>query len=185
MPQLTYSIAKPECANDDILALAKVKYRAQDYDGAIDLYTRAIVQWKGSAKEYNPEHALALCCRGVAYYRLKNGHGAMADYNRAIEIDPNLAIAYYRRGFLHYVTKNYVSAIADYNRAIEIDPQFALAYSNRGYAYRELYGAAEATIDLRFAAKLFEQQGNMKKFHSTMELINEISDGDTWASGML
>jgi tetratricopeptide (TPR) repeat protein len=161
----------------DILLSAKTKYKNSDYQGAVADYTQAI--------QLNPQDGLAFCCRGVAYYRLGDGYRAMSDYNQAIRIDPNLSMAYYRRGFLHYVTKDYLSAIADYNKSIELQPDFALAYSNRSYAYRDLYGEQEAAIDLRFAAKLFKEQGNMKKYHSTMKSINKISGGDSWGSGML
>ena len=160
-----------------LLASASRKYQSRDYHGAIADYNQAI--------ELNPTDALAYSSRGAAHYRIKQKSQSIEDYTRAIALDPNLAIAYYRRGFMHYVTKDYLSAIADYNRAIELNPTDALAYSNRGYAYRELYGEQEATIDLRFAAKLFREQGNMAKYESTMGLINQISGGDSFASGML
>ena len=163
--------------NSEILLSAKTKYKNNDYPGAIADYTTAI--------KLNPQDGLAFCCRGVAYYRLGDGHKAMSDYNQAIKLDPNLSMAYYRRGFLHYVTKDYLSAIDDYNKSIALQPDFALAYSNRSYAYRDLYGDQEAATDLRFAAKLFKEQGNMKKYHSTMKSINKISGGDSWGSGML
>jgi tetratricopeptide (TPR) repeat protein len=109
----------------------------------------------------------------------------MIDYNRAIELNPHLAVTYYRRGFLSYVAKNYLSAINDYNKSIELNPDYALAYSNRGYAYRDLYGEQEAAIDWRFAAKLFKEQGNLKKYENMMKSIDKISDSGSWASGML
>jgi tetratricopeptide (TPR) repeat protein len=163
--------------NADILLSAKTKYKNQDYLGSIHEYSKAI--------QLNPNEALAFCCRGVAYYRLGDGQNAMIDYTKSIELDPNLEIAYYRRGFLYYVAKDYLNAIADYNKSIELNPKFALAYSNRSYAYRDLYGEQEAAIDLRFAAKLFKEQGNMQKYHATMKSINKISGGDSWGSGML
>jgi Flp pilus assembly protein TadD len=164
-------------ATYDILAAAQLKYKDRDYHGAITEFDRAI--------ELNPSNAEAYSSRGVAHYRLGDLTQAMVDYTSAIEIDPALAIAYYRRGFLHYLAKDYLAAIDDYNKAIELNPTDALAYSNRSYAYREFYGEQEATIDLRFAAKLFREQGNLKKYHSTMRLIDQISGGDSCASGML
>ena len=47
------------------------------------------------------------------------------------------------------------------------------------------YGEQEAAIDWRFAAKLFKEQGNIKKYLSTMKLINQIIDTGSWGSGML
>jgi tetratricopeptide (TPR) repeat protein len=162
---------------DDIISSANEKCQNRDYLGALTEYTQAI--------QIDPNHALAYCCRGVAYYRLGDEPNAMIDYTRSIELNPNFEVSYYRRGFLHYLLKDYVSAIADYNKSIEIKPDFALAYSNRGYAYRDLYGEQEAVIDWRFAAKLFKEQGNLKKYQSMMKLIDKIYDDSSCASGML
>lgn len=175
MPPSTYATKEPIV--NDLLSSANAKYKNRDYLGALTEYTEAI--------RIDPHHALAICCRGVAYYRLGDDRDAMSDYNRAIEIDPKLAIAFYRRGFLHYLAQDYPSAIADYNRAIDLKPDFALAYSNRGYAYRDLYGEQEALIDWRFAAKLFKEQGNITKYQSTMRSIDRIYDDASCASGML
>jgi tetratricopeptide (TPR) repeat protein len=164
-------------ANGDLLSSANAKYKDGDYLGALTDYTRAI--------QIDPDDAIAVCDRGVVYYRLGDEENAKIDYTRSIELNPRLSIAYYRRGFLHYTAKDYVSAIADYNKSIDLKPDFALAYSNRGYAYRDLYGEQEAVIDWRFAAKLFKQQGNLVKYKNTMKLIDKIGDLDTFASGML
>jgi tetratricopeptide (TPR) repeat protein len=176
MSQLTSS--SPGISKDnDILLLAQMKYKDRDYLGALVEYTKLI--------QLNLHDALTLCDRGGVYYRLGDLKSAMSDYTKAIEIDPNLEAAYYRRGFLHYLAKNYSSAIMDYNRSIELKPDFALAYANRGYAYRDLHGEQEALIDWRFAAKLFKDQGNLKKHESTMKLINNISGEDSFVSGVL
>ena len=176
MSQLTSSA--PGISKDsDILLLAQMKYKDRDYQGALIAYTTAI--------QLSLHHAIAFCDRGGVYYRLGDLKSAMNDYTQAIEIDPKLEIAYYRRGFLHYLAKNYSGAICDYNRSIELKPDFALAYANRGYAYRDLHGEQEALIDWRFAAKLFKDQGNLKKHESTMKLINDISGADSCVSGVL
>ncbi len=176
MPQAIYVPIK-DSITSDIICSANLKYKQGDYLGALTEYNEAI--------HIDSTDAMAFCCRGVAYYRLGDADNAKIDYNRSIELDPTLAIAYYRRGFLRYVAKEYVMAIADYNKSIELNPTFALAYSNRGYVYRDLYGEQEAAIDWRFAAKLFKEQGNIKKYLSTMSVINKIIDTGSWGSGML
>ena len=65
---------------------------------------------------------------------LKDYKGAIADYNKAIEIDSNDAIAYVNRGIAKYLLKDYKGSIADNNKAIEIDPNYTKAYVNRGAA---------------------------------------------------
>jgi tetratricopeptide (TPR) repeat protein len=176
MPQQTYPDAN-SAVTDPVSNSAQPPSKQQDYLTVIAQYTQAI--------QLDPNDALAHCYRGVAYYRLGDGNSAMADYNRAIELDPTLPIAYYRRGYLRYLGKDYSSAIADFNKAIEFKPDFAVAFSNRGYAYRELYGEQEALIDFRWAAKLYQEQGNLEKYNGMMNAIEWISGIDSCASGML
>ena len=73
-----------------------------------------------------------------------NYYGAIADYNKTIELVPNDADAYYNRGWLKHKLKDYYGAIADYTKAIELDPNYAIGYNNRGSAKKNLkddYGA--------------------------------------------
>jgi tetratricopeptide (TPR) repeat protein len=70
---------------------------------------------------------------GVKKYNKKDYQGALADFNRTIELAPNVSQPYNNRGLLRAeVIKDYRGALADYNRAIQIDPNFANAYNNRG-----------------------------------------------------
>jgi tetratricopeptide (TPR) repeat protein len=172
----TSSPAK-SAATSDILLSANVKDQNHDYRASITAHTQTI--------EINPHDAVAFYARGVAYYRLGEHQNAITDYTRAIDINPTLEIAYYRRGFSHYLVKDYSSAIVDYNRSIKLKPDFALAYSSRGYAYRDFYGEQEALIDWRFAAKLFKEQGNLKKYQDIMRSIEMVNGDDSCASGML
>jgi eukaryotic-like serine/threonine-protein kinase len=71
--------------------------------------------------------------RGIEKYNLNDIEGALADYNKAIEIDPKNSNAYNNRGNLRTDKLNDTKgALADYNKAIEIDPQNAYPYYNRG-----------------------------------------------------
>jgi tetratricopeptide (TPR) repeat protein len=66
--------------------------------------------------------------------------GALADYNRAIQLDPNNATTYVDRGgvkesYDYRIAEgkiDYWGALADYNRAIQLDPNFLKAYLQRG-----------------------------------------------------
>jgi tetratricopeptide (TPR) repeat protein len=66
---------------------------------------------------------------GGAKYQAGDYQGALADYNKAIELDPKLAMGYNNRAFLkNNRLKDYQGALADYNKAIELDPKYAAAY---------------------------------------------------------
>ena len=75
-----------------------------------------------SPKSNLPEDAAAYTNRGLAKYELEDYEGAIADYDRAIELKPKFAEAYYNRGVAKGFLGDHEGAIAD----------FALAYKNRG-----------------------------------------------------
>ena len=68
--------------------------------------------------------------------RRKSGdyQGAIADYNKAIELNPQFAEAYNNQGVAKGESGDYQGAIADLDKAIEINPQLTEAYLNRGIA---------------------------------------------------
>ena len=84
--------------------------------------------------------------------------GAIAEYNKAIEIDSNYAVAYYKRGNENSDLGNNKDAIADYSKAIEIMPDYAFAYSNRGTVKAALGDHTGAITDSRAKEELINQQ---------------------------
>ena len=84
-------------------------------------------------------------------------NGAIAEFNRLIELNPKDAIAYYNRGLLEANKRDFDRAIADFNRAIQLSPKFARAFNDRGsikVAMREIDGA---TADFSRAIQLSPQ----------------------------
>ena len=69
---------------------------------------------------------------GLEKYDKKDYQGAIADFDKAIEINPKYADAYNNRGNAKNQLKQYQEAIADYNKAIELNPKNVQAYNNRG-----------------------------------------------------
>ncbi len=78
------------------------------------------------------EDASAYNNRGNAKKDKGDLDGAIADYNRAIELDPKYASAYYARGTAKDAKGDPDGATADFNRAIELKPRLAIAYKFRG-----------------------------------------------------
>ena len=92
---------------------------------------------------------------GKAKFIQGDYHGAIADFDRAIELSPDSAAAYYYRGRVKSELDDHDGTIADYDRAIELNlaieikPDYAEAYSNRGDAQIFLrdYDSAIADYD--------------------------------------
>ncbi|WP_310487492.1 tetratricopeptide repeat protein [Chamaesiphon sp. VAR_69_metabat_338] len=112
---------------------------------------------------------------GLQKYRKGDVQGALADFNRAIEIDPKYAIAYYGRGFLAAEKlQDIQGALADFNRAIELDPNNAVAYCARGVLKHEyLSDKSGDVIDLQTAAKLYQEQGRTQEYQHAIDLLKK------------
>jgi tetratricopeptide (TPR) repeat protein len=80
--------------------------------------------------------------------------GAIADFNRAIEIYPKDAAPFYNRGIARQSKGDLDGAMADFDRTIELDPQNAPAYYNRGNIKKAKGDADGAQADYDHFLKL-------------------------------
>src|SRR5436190_19962747 len=92
--------------------------------------------------------------RGIE--KAKNGDldGAMADFNRAIELNPKDDAPYYNRAQARRMKNDTAGAIADYTRAIELGSTNPAAYNNRGNARAENNDKDGAIADYTRATEL-------------------------------
>ena len=98
-------------------------------------------------------------------------HGAIADYDKAIELNPKFSAAYNNRGLAKNHKSDYDSAISDCSKAIELDPKYAKAYHNRGWAKTEKgdYDGAIADYD-----KFFELDSKPASAYGSRALVKEL-----------
>ena len=75
--------------------------------------------------------------RGIEKGKQGDLDGAIADFNRAIELNPKDDAPYYNRAQAKRLKKDTAGAIADYTRAIELGSTNPAAYNNRGNARSE------------------------------------------------
>ncbi len=106
------------------------KSRKNDYEGAIEDFTKAI--------ELNPDKDDAYIERGIAKYQLEDYEGAIEDFTKAIELYQDNQNAIFWRGFTKYELEDYEGAVEDFTQVIELNPDDGDAYFERGIAKYEL-----------------------------------------------
>ena len=135
-------------------------YELKRYSEAIDAYSQAITL---------KHHPFVYNNRGNARSDLGDKQGAIADFNKAIELKPDYAEAYNNRGNARSESGNKQGAIADYTIAIELKPDYAEAYSNRGVNRSKLGDKQGAIADYSKAIELkpddayaYSNRGNVR-----------------------
>src|SRR5688572_22466336 len=86
--------------------------------------------------------------RGRLHLAQEDWRGAIADYDRVLQLIPQEANAWYNRGTAHQALGDFARAFADYSRAIALDPVgngYHLARGTVRYAQQD-YGGALADL---------------------------------------
>ncbi len=92
---------------------------------------------------------------------------------------PKDATLYYRRGLVRGSLARLDDqriAIEDYTQAITLDAEYADAYFQRGALKGMINEKKQAVSDLRIAAKIFFEMGDLEKYDQAMSLSQEQHD---------
>lgn len=100
-----------------------------------------------SADEDKVKEAERLVRRGVSRLGRSDNEGALADFNKAIELNPKLGDAYLQRGNMSFAANNYDGALADFTKVVELDPKNVDVLYDRGYSFYALGRNQEALQD--------------------------------------
>ncbi|KDR10586.1 serine/threonine-protein phosphatase 5 isoform X2 [Zootermopsis nevadensis] len=92
-------------------------FRKQDYNKAIDLYSKAI--------ELNPSVAVYYGNRSIAYLKTECFGYALNDASKAIELDKTYVKGYYRRAGAHMSLGKFKLALRDYEAVTKAKPNDA------------------------------------------------------------
>jgi ankyrin repeat protein len=84
----------------------------------------------------------------------KDYDGAIADFDKAIDLNPDNAELYQMRGGPKLGKRDFAGAIADYNKAIELKPDCADAYKGRGLVMLAKRDFDDAIADFNKAIEL-------------------------------
>lgn len=82
----------------------------------------------------NPDDAMLLVHRALAYRGFGNNSQAMVDLNKAIELKPDMMIAWYNRAALNVKLNKMDMAVKDFRKATEIAPKESVASYNLAMA---------------------------------------------------
>lgn len=123
----------------------------------------------------NPNDAEAYLHRAmIRSHSQEDFQGAIADFNKVIQLDPNRAEAYNYRGTSYFWLKDYQKAMADYNQAIRLAPNLALAYYNRAYVRLEMGDKQGAIADFQQGATLSKKEGDMMSYDQAQQMIQDL-----------
>jgi tetratricopeptide (TPR) repeat protein len=114
--------------------------------------------------------------------------GALASYNKAIELEPNNDVHYSNRGMFFANSGDSVRALSDYNKAIQINPKNPVTYDNRGFLKAQIGDTQGALSDYSQAiridkgfspsynnrAKLYESMGDKKNAINDLKKVADI-----------
>ncbi|MGF1604351.1 MAG: hypothetical protein ACFCU8_20525, partial [Thermosynechococcaceae cyanobacterium] len=98
---------------------------------------------------------------------------------QVIRKSPKDATLYYRRGLVRGSLARLDDqriAIDDYTQAIELDTEYADAYFQRGALKGMINEKKQAVADLRIAAKIYFEKGDLEHYDQAMSLSQEQHD---------
>lgn len=115
-------------------------------NGLLNFLDDIIQRW---VQHYFSDALLSYYEMGLIKDSLKDYHGAITDFTKAIEINSRNADAYFNRSIIKYNLKDYKGAIADLDKAIDINSKDAGFYNNRGCAKAEVKDYVGAAWDFK------------------------------------
>jgi len=113
--------------------------------------------------------------RGMGDKKLMEGDlkGAMAHFNKAVEMNPKDHLNFYKRATAHLIDKKYKSALSDLTKTLELSPGYAQALDKRAkiYLIEGKFGAATEDYEALIKAKPNDQTLSKK--------LNEVRSAET------
>lgn len=95
--------------------LGNAELQKGHYIQAIERYSEGL--------EYDPENAVILSNRALAYIKIENYGLALQDSDKAIQLDPNYAKAYYRRASANFALNHFKLARVDLKQVCKLAPK--------------------------------------------------------------
>jgi len=153
-------------AQDSSLAEAQKKMQAEDYEGALAAFDKAI--------EEAPDNAAAYAGRSGALSALNRLDDALKSINRAIELKPE-GRYYYIRGYIQVAREDQAAALADFTKGIEVAPEMGGLYHARADLLFDQHDYAGAAKDYKKAYDLEPRDlGALQALGQTKESMRDF-----------
>lgn len=124
------------------------------------------------------DRAATFINRGILRARTDDTDGALADYNRGLQMDPALAEGYVDRGTVMIELRRYDDAIAEIDKGISLGtnrPQ--IAYYDRGIADEALGNIRAAYMDYKKATEIQPDFTLATEQLSRFRVVRHAADG--------
>lgn len=128
------------------LTEGEARLAAQDWDGAVAAFRRAVSASPSSAVAHNK--------LGVAFAHARRWDDAFGEFSRAIGFDPLYAQAHSNLGNIYRERGRLDEAVLCYKKAIAADPEYWIAHQNLGVVYKQQGRVADAVREFKTAARL-------------------------------
>lgn len=157
------------------------RYQSGDYQAALKAFDHALTLDPNNTEAYNR--------RSTVRSALGDYQGAMEDLEKAKHLSLNhqpsvqstsvatvelSAQDYYQQGVTKLNQGDFSGAIQDFNQVLQMNNQDATALTCRGFAYARLGDNQSAIADLKMAAKLFYEQGDVKSSKEIVETLKKL-----------
>ena len=143
---------------DSLIKLGDEAYKKQNYNEAIDYYTKAVV--------FVPQDKVTMLKIANTYKLLGNNTKAVSFYDKLLTIDPNNTDAYFNKGLVLASQKNYDDCIKCFEKVIELSPDYPYAYYSLGLAY-------EQKNDTQKALEYYYLYAGIEKDEKMLNVVNQ------------
>jgi tetratricopeptide (TPR) repeat protein len=105
-----------------------------------------------------------------------NNLETVENMSQELRAKPDSAKFYYQRGVSQENLGNHSGALEDYTETLRRDANYAQAYHKRGVLYLELGEKQKAVDDLRKAALIYFEKGDIESYQKAREMSRKVHD---------
>jgi serine/threonine-protein kinase len=164
-----------------LMLQGNLRYESGDYHAALNAFNQVL--------NLDPNHLEAYNRRSTVRSALRDYEGALEDLEMAknlslshqssLQSTPAVTVgqtpkAYYHQGVEKLQIGDFQGAIADFNQVLQMNGNDATTLTCRGFAYSRFGDKQKAIEDLQAAAKLFQEQGDVKSSQEIVETIKKL-----------